>query len=67
MNDRDVTPHGWEVLVDLHGCDKAVIRSKERLQSFVVELCDLLHVKRYGDTIIQRFGTTGSTLGYSLV
>src|SRR3989344_4458999 len=40
----------WGLLtsIDLHGCDPALIRDAEAIKRFVVELCDLIDMKRFG-------------------
>lgn len=56
---------GLSSSTDLYGCNPAFIRSPAKIRQFVLELCDLIKMKRHGDTIIQRFGD-GSLEGYSM-
>jgi S-adenosylmethionine/arginine decarboxylase-like enzyme len=51
--------------IDAYGCDPAKIRSKEELQRFVIELCDLLKMKRFGPTSIEHFGES-EVAGYTV-
>lgn len=42
--------YGLELVTDLHGCDLSDL-SKEKLEKFFIDLCDLIHMKRHGDPI----------------
>jgi len=60
---------GWglEMQLDLHNCNPALIRSKEAITQYVHELCDLIEMKRFGDTHIIHFGEDEKVAGYSMV
>jgi S-adenosylmethionine decarboxylase len=59
---------GAELILDLHGCDPKVIRSKSKLATFARQLCRRIKMKRYGDTILAHFGHKDPmTSGYSMV
>ncbi|HEY6040726.1 MAG TPA: S-adenosylmethionine decarboxylase [Anaerolineae bacterium] len=59
---------GWELILDLHQCDPEKIRSRDAIIRFVIELCDRIEMKRYGDPFVERFGLDkAETMGYSLV
>lgn len=47
---------GLSASIDLHGCNPEFIRSPEKIQEFVIKLCDHIKMMRFGDTIIQRLG-----------
>ena len=60
--------YGLELTLDLKGCDKKIIASKERLYDFIVRICELIEMKRYGEPLIEKFGFGADfTAGYSLV
>ena len=40
---------GTELILDLHGCDPATIRSRKKIDTFVRRLCRLIKMKRYGE------------------
>jgi S-adenosylmethionine decarboxylase len=63
------TTRAWGIstAVDLYGCDPDAIRSRERIVQFTHELCDLLGVKRFGETQVIRFGDDPRVYGYSMV
>ena len=52
---------------DVYNCDPEVIRSAEKIQQFVIELCDLIEMRRFGDTVIVNFGEDERVAGYSMV
>lgn len=59
----------WGMLtsIDLHSCNGETIRSAEKIHEFVVALCDLIGVARYGEPTIVHFGEKEEIAGYSLV
>lgn len=63
------TDRNWGLLtaVDLYGCRPDTIRSKSRIENFAHTLCDLIEVKRYGETLVVHFGADPRVCGYSLV
>jgi S-adenosylmethionine decarboxylase len=72
MTDRFVDEAGeaWgiELVLDLGGCDPAMITSAERIAEFATELCRLIDMRAYGPPVIERFGLTDEkTAGYTLV
>lgn len=52
---------------DIYNCDPATIRSAEKIKQFVLELCDLIDMKRFGETIIVHFGEDEKVAGYSMM
>jgi S-adenosylmethionine/arginine decarboxylase-like enzyme len=52
--------------VDLHDCNPELIRDAEYIRRYVVELCDLIGMKRYGECQVVNFGE-GRVAGYSMV
>ena len=42
--------------IDIHGCNPETIRSAEKIKQFVVELCDLIEMKRFGECVVVNFG-----------
>lgn len=57
---------GLELQLDLDA-DPKTIRSEKELKRYVKELCNLIGVKRFGETTIVRFGKEKRVCGYSLV
>lgn len=56
---------GFSTAVDLYDCDPTMIRNARLIQQFVVSLCDLIQMKRYGNCQIVHFGE-GRVGGYSM-
>lgn len=59
-------PWGLSTSIDLKDCDPFIIRSRDKLNQFIIELCELIKMKRYGEPQIVNFGE-GRVEGYSLV
>ena len=58
---------GIECSIDLKDCDSRIIRSDKELKRFLIEICDYLRVKRWGEPIIANFGQRDEIAGYSIV
>lgn len=56
---------GKSTAIDVYKCDPALIRSAAHIQNYVIELCKLIDMKRYGDCQIVHFGT-GNKEGFSM-
>ena len=52
--------------IDIHGCNPETIRSAEEIKRFVVELCDLIEMKRFGECVVVNFGEDERVAGYSM-
>ena len=52
--------------VDLRGCDPASIRDPEKIRRFVIELCDLIDMHRFGEPQIIHFGSNARVAGFSM-
>jgi S-adenosylmethionine/arginine decarboxylase-like enzyme len=55
-----------ECQIDLKNCNPLYIRDAEYIRNFVVKLCDLIGMKRYGETQIVNFGQDPRVSGYSM-
>lgn len=53
--------------IDIYGCDPRKIRDAEVIRRFVAELCDLIEMKRFGETQVVHFGEDERVAGYSMV
>lgn len=56
---------GLSTSIDLLDCKPDTIRSRDQIEAYVVALCDLIGMKRYGDCQIVHFGD-GRVAGYSM-
>jgi len=51
---------------DIYNCNPETIRDAEKIRQFVIELCDLIEMKRFGETLIVNFGEDERVAGYSM-
>src|ERR1051326_2790787 len=57
---------GMSTSVDLQDCDPRMIRSRLRIREYVLRLCDLIEMRRFGETQIVHFGE-GHVAGFSML
>lgn len=53
--------------IDIYDCDPDKIRDAQVIKKFVVELCDLIEMKRFGETQVVHFGEDEKVAGFSMV
>jgi S-adenosylmethionine/arginine decarboxylase-like enzyme len=53
--------------IDIYDCDQEIIRNAERIRYFVIELCRIIDMQRFGETICVHFGQDERVSGYSMV
>ncbi|MCE1252274.1 MAG: S-adenosylmethionine decarboxylase [Anaerolineae bacterium] len=58
---------GWHLALNLYDCDLSLITSAETIREYVLELCDLIKMRRFGEPTIVNFGRDPRVSGYSLV
>jgi S-adenosylmethionine/arginine decarboxylase-like enzyme len=63
----NATPWGFLTSLDLYSCNPETIRSAEKIRQFVVELCELIAMKRFGECQVVHFGQEERVAGYSMV
>lgn len=51
---------------DIYDCNPDTIRDAEKIRKFVVELCELIEMKRFGETLVVHFGEDEKVAGYSM-
>jgi S-adenosylmethionine/arginine decarboxylase-like enzyme len=61
------TPWGWHLVLNLYDCDPERIKSAEVIRQFVIDLCELIEMRRFGEPTIVNFGEDPRVTGYSLV
>ena len=69
ISEQAVKQSAWGIAssFDIYDCDPDTIRSAERIRQFVVELCDLIEMRRFGETTVVNFGEDERVAGYSMV
>jgi S-adenosylmethionine decarboxylase len=64
----DSNTFGMEVVLDLYVCNLETISSKEKLQEYTRELCQVIGMTPYGAPFAEWFGLNeAKTAGYSIV
>jgi len=59
----------WGVLssIDIYDCNADKIRNADEIRRFVVELCEIIDMKRFGETQVVHFGEEERVAGFSMV
>jgi S-adenosylmethionine/arginine decarboxylase-like enzyme len=57
---------GLSISIDLQDCRPDIIRDRNQIEAYVIALCELIDMKRYGDCQIVHFGE-GRVAGYSMI
>jgi len=65
--DGRVQPWGWHLVLNLYDCSPEKIQSADVIYQFVVDLCELIQMRRFGEPTIVNFGDDPRVAGYSLV
>ena len=59
-------PWGLLSCIDLYDCNPKTIRDAQKIKEFVVQLCDLIEMKRFGETQVVHFGEDEKVAGFSM-
>lgn len=59
-------PWGLTVSIDLKNCNKNKMIDAEYIKQFVKDLCELIDMKRFGETNVVNFGTEERVSGFSM-
>lgn len=62
-----IAPWGWHLALNLYDCSLERITSAEVIHDFVIELCERIEMRRFGEPTIVHFGDEPRVSGYSLV
>lgn len=60
-------PWGLASSIDIYGCNPETIRDADAIRRFVKELCELIEMKRFGETQVVHFGEDEKVAGFSMV
>ncbi len=65
----ETAPEFWGIAsaIDIYGCDPEKIRDAKLIKQFVIELCDLIEMKRFGETQVVHFGEDEKVAGFSMI
>ena len=58
---------GMASAIDIYNCNHDTIRDADAIRRFTVALCDLIEMKRFGETQVVHFGEDERVAGYSMV
>lgn len=59
-------PWGMSTSIDLYECNPETIRDAEAIKKFVKELCTLIGMKTFGETVVVDFGENERVSGFSM-
>ena len=57
---------GVSTCIDLYECDLALMQDADAIRKFVVELCDRIKMRRYGEPQVVFFGDEPRVQGFSM-
>ncbi|MCA9401078.1 MAG: S-adenosylmethionine decarboxylase [Candidatus Omnitrophica bacterium] len=62
-------PSVWGIAssIDIYECNPQTIRDAEKIKDFVKQLCELIEMKRFGETQVVHFGEEERVAGFSMV
>ena len=63
---EEIDAWGISTAVDLYDCDPKIIRDAEKIRAFVLELCERLEMRRYGECQVVNFGEDERVTGFSM-
>jgi len=58
---------GISSAIDIYECDLKKIRDADYIKCFVKNLCDLIQMKRFGETQVIHFGEDERVSGFSMI
>jgi S-adenosylmethionine/arginine decarboxylase-like enzyme len=64
---QEQAPWGLLTSLDIYGCNPEIIRDARQIERYVVALCDLIQMKRFGECLVTHFGQDERVAGYSMV
>ncbi len=57
---------GVSTCIDLYECNLDLMQDEAAIKRFVCELCDLIKMRRFGETQVVRFGDDPRVAGFSM-
>ncbi len=67
--EQAITEKAWGISssFDIYNCNPETIRNADKIRQFVRELCDLIEMKRFQDTVVVNFGEDERVAGFSMI
>ncbi len=63
----ETAPWGILTSLDIYDCNPMTIRDADEIRRYVVELCDLIGMRRFGPCQVVHFGEDERVAGYSMI
>lgn len=67
LQSQPAIPWGVLTSLDLYNCNPDYIRDADKIKQYVIELCDLIEMRRFGECMVVHFGEDERVAGYSMV
>ena len=64
---EEPAPWGFLTSLDVYDCNPETIRNADEIKRYVVELCELIEMKRFGECQVVHFGEDERVAGFSMV
>lgn len=58
---------GISTSIDIYNCNSQTIRDANYIKLFVIDLCNLIEMKRFGETQVIHFGEDEKVAGFSMI
>jgi len=62
-----VSSQALHTSLDMYECNPEIIRNADEIKRYVIELCDLMEMRRIGECQVVHFGEEERVAGYSMV
>jgi S-adenosylmethionine decarboxylase len=63
---EQTNPWGISSCIDLYDCDLDLMQNESAIKQFTAELCDFIKMRRFGETVVVRFGDDPRVTGFSM-
>ncbi len=64
---EEAIPWGLLTSLDIYGCDPEIIRDAAKIKAYVIQLCEVIGMQRFGDCQVVHFGKDERVAGHSMV
>jgi S-adenosylmethionine decarboxylase len=65
--EEEIAPWGILTSLDIYDCNPEIIRDADQIKRFVIELCELIEMKRFGECQVVHFGEDERVAGFSMI
>jgi S-adenosylmethionine/arginine decarboxylase-like enzyme len=64
---EEIAPWGILTSLDIYDCNPEIIRDADQIKRYVIELCELIEMKRFGECQVVHFGEDERVAGFSMI